>query len=244
MRGGYELLKDAGDDASVPVRRSSRRAVFTAFIVGAILASALYACSPKVQHLFADDTYAVEAPSSDHLSSPKPLKQCAPSLPPPAKPPAPVNLWASLTVAETTSIHSWLNEPERGLNLTSAETATLSDNHIFLIEVYRPTKAEAVKYLESPRDNLLPTKYARVTVQLGGLKIEEGGPVIKDYLVGPLPVGKSTTMRELKEIYHRDDIPYNARGFAIPTELTPLLMTYMPRLAHVTRVRTLHHKAY
>lgn len=167
----------------------------------------------------------------------EPLKQCAASIPLPATPPAPVNLWASLTVAETVQISEWLSEPTQNLNLTSGDRAALPDNFIFHIEAYRPSKVAALQYLSYPHENTLPTRYARVTIHHGARRDADGGPVIKDYLVGPLPIGKETAMRELTEIYHRDDIPFNARMFTIPTEMTPLLMKIMPPLAEATQVR-------
>lgn len=237
MNGGYELLKETGGLPSAPVRRGSRRVVLGVLIASAVLLSSLYAFWPKVQ--WHEEGVCQTSASASTLeattSSPQPLKQCAASFPQPAKAPAPVNLWASLTVSETVQIAEWLNQPSRGLNLTSATTATTTDNFIFHIEAWRPSKADALHYLESPNKSDLPERFARVTVQQGGRSTEEGGPAVTDYLVGPLPIGEKTSMRELTEIYHRPDIPFNARGFAIPTELTSLLMTYMPRLAHVTK---------
>lgn len=236
MHGGYELLKDGGEHAS-PTRKGHRRAVLGVLIAAAILLSTFYAFGPKL-HLLDDAncpasaSFAADRPEA----SQEPLKQCAASVPQPAKAPAPVNLWSSLTVNDTATIAKWLNDPAHGLNLTSAETASLSDNTVFHIEAHRPAKVDALQYLQSPSEDTLPPRYARVTLDFGGLSTDEGGPVIRDYLVGPLPISGNTTMRELKDIYHRDDIPWNARGFSIPTELTPLLVSYMPRLAEATKV--------
>ena len=240
MRGGYELLKGPGDQEapSHPVRTTyTRRVVLGALVTGAILLSALYAYSSKLHP--ADASCSAPSAPAELLSSEskQPLAQCASSLPRTAKAPAPVNVWASLTLNETVALYDWLDHPLRGLNLTSAGSARLNDNIVVHLEAYRPSKADAVRYLESPSEATLPTRYARVTLQFGARSTEEGGPVIKDYLVGPLPLGPDTSMRELKEIYHRDDIPFNARGFVIPTELTPILTSYMPRLAEVTKVR-------
>ena len=234
MQGGYELLKASGELHPSPIRRGNRRVIIGVLITGALCLSSFYAFWPKV-HLHQDDTYQSQSTLSDS-SSQQSLKQCAASIPPPAKAPAPVNLWASLTVNETVQISEWLSHPARGLNLTSAGAATLSDNVIFHIGAWRPAKADAVRYLETPSPFNLPERYARATLEFGARTAAQGGPVIKDYLVGPLPISDRTSMRELKDVYHRDDIPFNARGFAIPTELTPLLMSYMPRLADVTQV--------
>lgn len=235
MQGGYELLKGPGDLPPSPIRKGNRRVVFSLLVAGAICLSSFYAFWPKVHDEASHQPHSSTADASSQQS----VKQCAASIPQPAKAPAPVNLWASLSVNETVQISEWLSHPARGLNLTSAEAATLSDNLIFHIGAWRPAKSDALRYLQSPSPSNLPERYARATIEFGARSVEQGGPVVMDYLVGPLPVSDRTSMRELKEIYHRDDIPYNSRGFAIPTELTPLLMTYMPRLANVTKVSLL-----
>ena len=234
MEGRYELLKDPVAESTGSGQRSRRRLLFTALLLSATIAISLLYASPPGSRILFDDEASV--PSRNDSVAPGPLAQCPAALALGATPPAPVNLWASLTVAETTQIHDWLFHPSRGLNLTLANNATHSDNSIFLIEVYRPAKADALAYLETPIEGKLPPRYSRVSVHLGARAESNGGPVIKDYLVGPLPVGTHTTIEELKGIYHREEIPYNARGFAVPTEFTPLLITYMPRLAHVTQV--------
>lgn len=72
-----------------------------------------------------------------------------------------------------------------------------------------------------------------MVVHLGG----QEQPVIKDYLVGPLPVSERTTLEERRGIYHREDIPYNARGFNLGPELARLLGQIMPPLAEPMQVR-------
>ncbi|KAF9035083.1 amine oxidase catalytic domain-containing protein [Hymenopellis radicata] len=150
------------------------------------------------------------------------LKQCAAIQPPPADPPAPINIWSSLTVHETTSVQAWLEAPERELNLTRTSVSRLSDNVIFMIELYYPLKADALAYLESPETVSPPEKYARVTIHHGSV------PVIKDYLVGPLPISSKTTMEPLTEIYHRDDIPFHAAGYATGSELSTMISSFAP----------------
>ncbi|PPR06108.1 hypothetical protein CVT26_005335 [Gymnopilus dilepis] len=125
-----------------------------------------------------------------------------------ASPPAPLNPWASLTTTETQEIQSWLSSPVLSLNLSSPFNSSLSDNVIFMIEAYPPPKNTTLAYLQDPDSNSPPERYARVTIHHGSR--EE--PVVKDYLVGPLPVGEKTTMRPLEEIYHRKEVPFNSRG--------------------------------
>ena len=157
---------------------------------------------------------------------------CASSLPHGAFPPVPVNLWASLTVPETSAIYTWLEAPERNLNLTRSRGSILTDNVVYGIETYYPPKSEALTYLENSAASPPPAKFARVTIHHGG--VEE--PVVVDYLVGPLPVGPRTAIRPLKEIYHREDIPFNARGFSDFNELPLFLSREVAPIAHVIEV--------
>ncbi|KIK59562.1 hypothetical protein GYMLUDRAFT_44520 [Collybiopsis luxurians FD-317 M1] len=140
------------------------------------------------------------------------LEKCTAPLASEAKPPAPINIWAPLTVDEIATIQKWLEAPERRLNLTRGTNAAISDNVAFLIETYYPPKADALEYLAGGN---APDKYARVTIQHGGLE----NPIVKDYLVGPLPVGEQTGIKQLTEIYHESEIPYNARGFVNIVEI-------------------------
>ncbi|KAF9266154.1 hypothetical protein L218DRAFT_98135 [Marasmius fiardii PR-910] len=132
--------------------------------------------------------------------------QCPTSEPPAANPPSPVNMWSSLTIAETSEIQAWLEDPKRDLNLHRPPEATLTDNVVFLIETYYPSKADALSHLDSPETVPPPERYARVVVHHGA----DSEPSIKNYLVGPLPVSERTRIEELSDIYHRD-IPYTAR---------------------------------
>ncbi|KAF8967481.1 copper amine oxidase [Flammula alnicola] len=147
------------------------------------------------------------------------VERCASTHSQPASPPAPVNPWASLTASEIAQVETWLEASQQNLNLTQAGQSTASDNVIFLIEAYYPAKEDALAYLEDPIASPLPQKYARVTIHHGGWK----EPIIKDYLVGPLPIDLNTSIRPLTEIYHRDDIPFNARGLAQLSDLSIFL---------------------
>ncbi|KIM38732.1 hypothetical protein M413DRAFT_447684 [Hebeloma cylindrosporum] len=151
-----------------------------------------------------------------------------------ASPPAPVNLWASLTIPETRQIESWLEAPARNLNLTRSRHSVASDNVIFLVEAYAPSKTDALAFLDSHNGSLasplkVPEKFARVTIHHGGWK----EPVVKDYLVGPLPVGVNTVIKPLVDIYHREDIPFNARGLMQFSELPKFLAKEVKPIMHV-----------
>jgi primary-amine oxidase len=161
------------------------------------------------------------------------VPQCPSGFPLPASPPAPVNLWASIDLEEAAQIRQWLEAPERGLNLSAVNPAyPSSDNMIYNLEAYYPTKTEALAYLESPLSVSIPEKYARVTIHHGA-QLE---PIVKDYLVGPLPVGPKTEMRELKNPSYPDGIPYNARGLFLNEELAQFLGRITRPLADAMKV--------
>ena len=178
--------------------------------------------------IFGQDIPTAPATANDEFKT----SHCASSLPHEALPPVPVNLWASLTVAETSAIYTWLEAPERNLNLTRSKSSILTDNVVYGIETYYPPKSEALAYLENSAASPPPEKFARVTIHHGGVQ----EPVIVDYLVGPLPVGPRTAIRPLKEIYHREDIPFNARGFGDIEELPLFLAREVAPIAHVMEV--------
>lgn len=198
MDSGYGLLKAEPRSG----RQSQRMRKKTPGLIAALVLT--LAC---VYLLYIRPEIASKGDVLAHAS--KETLQCASALPLPASPPAPINLWAPLKVQEAVQVRGWLESPDQALNLTTTAMAQANDNMIYNIEVYRPAKADALAYLASPSLTAVPDRYARVSVHHGG-RLE---PVVMDYLVGPLPIGKHTTMRRLTEIYHRDDIPYNARGF-------------------------------
>ena len=178
--------------------------------------------------IFGQDITTVPATTNDESKT----SHCASPLPQGALPPAPVNLWASLTVSETSAIYTWLEAPERNLNLTRPRGSIITDNVVYGIETYYPPKSEALAYLENSAASPPPAKFARVTIHHGG--VEE--PVVVDYLVGPLPVGPRTAIRPLKEIYHREDIPFNARGFGDIEEIPLFLAREVAPIAHAMEV--------
>lgn len=138
----------------------------------------------------------------------------------------------SLNLKEVVQIRQWLQSPDQALNLTRASTTYAKDNMVYNIEAYRPTKADALTYLASPSTASPPERYAWVTIHHGA-RLE---PTVKNYLMGPLPVGKYTYMRELNEIYHWGNIPYNARGFDRDNEIGLFLAQTMPTLAEPMKV--------
>ncbi|KAG6369484.1 amine oxidase catalytic domain-containing protein [Boletus reticuloceps] len=150
-------------------------------------------------------------PSPDVYHKEDSTGQCVASTPPPASPPAPLNPWSSLTIPEIVQIQDWLFAPEQALNLTQVEVAVPSDNHIFLVEIYYPPKEAVLNYLSSPSTANPPPRFARVTLHHGAAQ----QPFVRNYLVGPLPIGPHTSMSPLTDIYQVDPIPYNARAWYI-----------------------------
>ncbi len=242
---GYELLKsDPEHDGLVQpavVSRGSSHSLFSthnlnplriflvvpALLFGTVIGFlAISLLQPKLGHL--DDG---NSPSQSHPT--QPLQRCPAIFPRPAKAPAPVNLFASLTVPETVAIYEWVSSPSHNLNLTAGDKAYISDNYIYRIEAHRPPKKDAIAYLDHPDETSVPDRYSHVVIHHGAAS----DPYVQDYLVGPIPISGTTTMRKLTEIYHRDPIPYNARGFTTLNEIAPLLLRIMPSVAEATEVR-------
>lgn len=200
MASGYELLK-GGDDNEVKSPKPYR--TIRRVAIGLVTCLALVTLSFLHVHPLSGDPGAQDQYDGDSV------RTCASPTPPTARPPAPINPWASLTIEQTVQIQKWLEEPGRALNLTRGAISKTSDNHIFMIEAYYPPKASVLSYFSSLSSSDIPEKYARVTIHHGSAP----EPVVKDYLVGPLPIGPSTRMEHLTEVYHLDAIPHNARGF-------------------------------
>ncbi|KAG8928953.1 hypothetical protein FRC02_006181 [Tulasnella sp. 418] len=128
------------------------------------------------------------------------------------------NLWKPLSQEETWSIEKWLFA--QNLNLTTLDTAKLSDNTIYLIELLTPNKTDVLPYIDTTSSNERrssdpieltrrqansgpPARYARVILYMGGLPI----PVVKEITVGPLPISNSTTYAPLSYLYQNSTVP-------------------------------------
>ena len=99
-----------------------------------------------------------------NLLSSHALEQCSPPIPPIASPPSSINLWASLTVSETTKIQEWLEAPAQNLNLTRAAQSTFSDNVIFLIENIDPTQTHTVTVLNNGTRRLTVSSFVNYAI--------------------------------------------------------------------------------
>lgn len=60
--------------------------------------------------------------------------------------------------------------------------------------------------------------------------------MVRDYLVGPLPVGAKTAIKPLADIYHRGDIPFNARGLIQFADLATFLAKEVKPIMHAMEV--------
>ncbi|KZS98930.1 amine oxidase catalytic domain-containing protein [Sistotremastrum niveocremeum HHB9708] len=219
-REGYEPLKTIEkevEESVSPQRRKLGLPSIHVVLLYATLLAGIFLYSRPTR----DTTFAEQSTSTSSL------EQCMDTSPIPAKINK-ENLWASLSVPEAVQIRSWLSKEERGFNLTSSDVADFNENYIYLIEAYRPPKSEALAYLDE--EAKAPQRYARATIHHGYMD----PPTIKDYIIGPLPISKETSLRELTEIYHRD-IPFNARGFARAAEMTGFILNFTAPLAEVTQ---------
>lgn len=227
------LLEQPNTTPRTPRSSRSRRLVFSIVaVLGVVGVTAFYAL-PQRNARYATEQFPVSSGSSLFGGSDDQLARCPSNLPPPANPPAKTNPFASLSVPETVAIYDWVSSPARGLNLTEGTKAKMNDNFIYRVDAYRPAKKDAVRYLDNPDTTAPPERWAHVIIHHGG----KAEPYVQDYLVGPIPVSSKTSIRKLSEIYHRDPIPYNSRGFTHATELSPILVKVMPALAEATEVR-------
>lgn len=222
-----------GSKSSQKLSLNTPRDSFRIRLSIASLVALVLLASLKLHPWLDDSEPSSTASSSSLFESSAPLAHCPAPVPPAADPPAPVNPWSPLNVSEIAAVHQWISLPDRGLNLTDFHrNATTQDNFIYLVELYPPTKAETVSYIEDPEKFAPPQRLARVTVHHGGQEI----PVVKDYLVGPLPVSRETKVRELTEIYRRE-IPFHARGMADIAEFGEFVLGISDQLNSAMQVR-------
>ncbi|KAJ7067387.1 amine oxidase catalytic domain-containing protein [Mycena amicta] len=150
---------------------------------------------------------------------------CADTSPLPGNAPR-KNVWKNLDVHEAVAIREWLDayrdEAGNGFDLVSGSTATDFDNAITLIENFPPVKADVLAYLDG--NGSAPQRFAKIVMNLGAAS----PPVIKQYLLGPLPETISSltlgtakvTLKPLTHIYTRPEVPFTARLYANNESLT------------------------
>jgi hypothetical protein len=105
------------------------------------------------------------------------------------------NIWNTLTNDEVVGLLEWLHKPEQGLNLTTLEEAGAWDNTVGVTELLMPNKTDALAYISG--SGPLPVRNARVGIFFGATET----PYMENFVVGPLPVSKKTTIAPLNYIY-------------------------------------------
>lgn len=142
-------------------------------------------------------------PRGNHESRPSHgLQKCASNAHPQLPHLLATNIWAPLSPAEIKTVEHWLGGEDLQLNLTEGVNAKPWDNSIFLIETRYPGKGPALAYLDAPTTVQPPPRNARVVIHHGALPT----PVVREYVVGPLPPSPETKMSLVTEV------PYNVRG--------------------------------
>ncbi|KAM0789976.1 hypothetical protein ACM66B_005309 [Microbotryomycetes sp. NB124-2] len=99
------------------------------------------------------------------------------------------NIWASLTNDEAASVIKFLHE-KADMNLTVAANATSWDNFIGTVDLAHVNKGAALKYTSGETDKT-PDRYAKAIINFQATET----PYLEEFIVGPLPVSESTTVR-------------------------------------------------
>jgi primary-amine oxidase len=107
------------------------------------------------------------------------------------------NIWKDLSDEETINLLDWLHSPSLNLGLTAVKDASLKDDFIFVTELLRPNKTDAIAFLDNASS--APLRYARVTIKRNS--VDQAS--VDEYMVGPLPISNHTSIQEL-------NFPYNS----------------------------------
>ncbi|TVY81016.1 Membrane primary amine oxidase [Lachnellula suecica] len=105
------------------------------------------------------------------------------------------NVWADLDQNEADGLLKFVFSCAE-LNLTNAAKATSRDNILLQLELLRPNKTDVLSYLKG--DTGPPKRWGRVVVAQG---VTEEALVV-NYMVGPLPITESTTIKSLEYIFN------------------------------------------
>ncbi|OAX80178.1 hypothetical protein ACJ72_05496 [Emergomyces africanus] len=143
------------------------------------------------------------------------------------------NVWAGISAEDNLAVWKHLHDPATGLNLTSPDNATITDNYVFWIDALPTNKSAVLAYIDGDRPP--PPKYARVIIFEGG----RDDPRSQEYMVGPLPVSSDTTVKPLDYIYNGGmggSVPFNARTFddIRGKAVEPLIVSVMSSIAPMT----------
>lgn len=143
------------------------------------------------------------------------------------------NVWLPISAQENFDVWNLLHDPATGLNLTLPSKAKVSDNYVFWIDTVHTNKSDVLPYLDG--DGALPPKYARAIIFEGG----KAEPDSQEYMIGPLPVSKDTTVEKLDYIYNGGkggSVPYNARYVdgVKSAAVAPLIASAMGNISDIT----------
>ncbi|KAK4047619.1 hypothetical protein OIV83_005277 [Microbotryomycetes sp. JL201] len=140
------------------------------------------------------------------------------------------NVWASLTNDEAASVIKFLHDQAQ-MNLTAATNATSWDNSIGTVDLAYVNKAAALKYTLGETDTP-PERYAKAIINFQATET----PYLEEFIVGPLPVSESTTVRPYTDGHTRGkggsgkQLNFDADGDAVYewmlTEMEPLTEVY------------------
>ncbi|KAJ6118214.1 membrane copper amine oxidase [Penicillium samsonianum] len=112
------------------------------------------------------------------------------------------NIWADLSDREVVDVLKHVHSVASDLNLTAAVNATLWDNFVHGIELSRPTKKDALRFITGVSEKPTP-RYARIAVHHG----TSSEVYWDEYIVGPLPVSEDTKINPV-EYRHRTELEH------------------------------------
>ncbi|KAI1098905.1 copper amine oxidase [Jackrogersella minutella] len=146
---------------------------------------------------------------------------------------AKANVWSQISPEDNLAVWNLLHDPASGLNLTDPDTAILTDNYVFYIDIVHVNKSDVLPYLDGSGSK--PSSWARVIIFEGG----KPEPVSQEYMVGPLPVSNETTIQKLDYLYNGGSggtVPFNGRYFDQKRvdASTPLLISVMSNITDIT----------
>ncbi|KAL7623325.1 hypothetical protein AAE478_007006 [Parahypoxylon ruwenzoriense] len=120
------------------------------------------------------------------------------------------NVWAQISPEDNLAVWNLIHDPASGLNLTDPETAKVNDNYVWYIDTVHVNKSDVLPYIDGSGPK--PSSWARVIIFEGG----KPEPVSQEYIVGPLPVTRDTTIEKLDYLYNGGTggaVPFNGRFF-------------------------------
>ncbi|PYI28105.1 copper amine oxidase [Aspergillus indologenus CBS 114.80] len=112
------------------------------------------------------------------------------------------NPWKDLSEQEVIDVLRYVHTVPLSLNLTPAVNATLRDNFVQGIQLARPPKTSAQAFVQGTTQQP-PPRHARVAIHHGS----SDEVYWDEYLIGPLPVGQSTTLQPA-QYPHRHDLDH------------------------------------